>query len=190
MINMLHRVIMNIFGIIGMILFGFTNQNIKDDLSNEDKIFYGFINNEGSQIAKKYQMRFCGIGRGIDEEGVWLIKPCFQRRGSPLAVDSARELIINCLNDYLFAINNNEELKSYLKIYPFTPKNIDMTILNSDFNGEDIHHPYIRIILTSEGKIKYLTYDNAENNLRYKSKKNESYDEAIAILSRQKIKQS
>ena len=41
---------------------------------------------------------------------------------------TGRELIIYAINEYLSAINSNEEVRPYLNNYPFTPKNIEIRI--------------------------------------------------------------
>jgi hypothetical protein len=93
----------------------------------------------------------------------------FQRYGPPLTEEEARKLIISCLDDYLAVVNKDEDIRSYLKNYPFTPKNIDLGIFNYYPDRTDVYHPYIGTVTAREGKISY--YTDEPNKLKYYSKK-------------------
>lgn len=179
---------LSFFGIIGLVLpvFEDSKEHKLGDLSMRDKVKYRFMSREASKIGKKYQMHLCGVGGGAVEEGIWLMSSHFQRDGELLTEQAARELIINFLNDYLSAVNSDEELRPYLKVYPFGPKNIDLAIYNYDLKGDDIYHPYIGTVSAVKGKISYLT-DDENNKFKYKSEKDETYEEAVAILGNSKI---
>lgn len=154
-------------------------------LDEESKRLYGFVAKEGKRIGKKYHMSQCGVGGGADPK-IWLMSLSFQRFGSPLTEEEARKLIISCLNDYLGAVNNDESIRPYLKNYPFTSKNISLKIFNYYLDRSDVYHPYIGTVTAREGKISY--YTDEPNNLKYYSEKYETYDEAVAILAKEREK--
>jgi hypothetical protein len=141
-------------------------------------MFYGFLKQEGKRLGEKYHMSLCGMGGGSDH-GIWLLSLSFKRYGSLLKEEEARKLIISCLTDFLEDVNQETSLRPFLKTYPFTPENISITILNS------VPHPYICDVGADEGKIYYCTEDEL-NKYKYKSRKVESYAEAIAILDQEK----
>lgn len=168
-----------------IILLITSEKDLKAGLSKSDKIFYGFIEREGDIIGKKYQMNLSGVGGGIDKEGIWLVSPHFKRMGFELSEEEARKLIISCVNDYLLVVNSDEKIRPFLKVYPFGPENIDITIFNSKIDGKKIYDPYIGVISAVKGRISYKTNDKT-NDLKYKSKKHEFYEESIAILGNSK----
>lgn len=163
---------------------GITSDLSASDLSDESKMLYSFITREGKRLGEKYNMSLCSIGGGTDK-GIWLMSFDFQRYGSLLTEKDARELIIKCLNDYLKVVNRDEKLRPFLKEYPFEAKNIEMGIFNYEVDKKDVYHPYIRVVASDEGKISYYTKEK-ENEFRYKSRKYESYEEAVAILKNEK----
>ena len=90
---------------------------------------------------------------------------------------------------YLEAANHDEVLRPHLRDYPFTPKNLELTIYNQKEDGRDIYYPYICIVDSREGKIGYCTKDETKK-YGYKTEKYETYDEAVAILKKEKEQKS
>jgi len=153
-------------------------------MSDEGKILYDFVAKEGKLLGKKYHMSQCGIGGGVDD-GISLMSLDFQRYGSLLTEMEARHLIVCCVNDYLKAVNRDDALRPFLKVYPFKPENIDLVIYSyHPIDRTEVLDPNIFIVSAHEGKVSYLTQD-PENAFRFKSKKYESYDDALLILQKQ-----
>src|SRR5262249_35504559 len=125
---------------------------------------------------------------GAGEKGVWLMSLSFDRRSSPLNEEESRELIVNVVNDYLQEVNKDAALRPYLKDYPFTSKNLELSIFNSGIDGSDIYYPYINIVSNLEGKIVYYTKEETKK-FGYKTKKYETWDEAVAILQSQRYQE-
>jgi len=153
-------------------------------LSDDSKMLYRFIRRTGKILEKKYQIRqsATGIG-GMDK--VWLMSIDFDRYGDPINEQEARKLIIACVDDFLEAVNNDEELRPFLQDFPFTAKNLELRIFNFDKNQELQSFPFIAIVTDSRGKIGFLTKDP---NIKYgyKTDTEETYDEAVAILKQEK----
>lgn len=171
---------------LGIPVIGFNmGSNMNDQLSEEDRIFYGFIKREGTILGKKYGMRQSSIGGGGGEDRIWLMSLSFDRNSQPLTEEESRRLIVDVVNDYLKAVNKDEILRPYLREYPFTPKNIELTIYNSDEDGNRINYPFIDIVDNREGKIGYFTKEEGKE-YGYKTEKYETYDEAVAILKKEK----
>ena len=152
-------------------------------LSKDDKMLYDFINHEGKILGIKYHMgqSATGIG-GMDK--VWLMSLSFNRYGDPLTEKEARKLIINCVDDFLEAVNCDERLKPFLENYPFTAKNLELAIFNYDKDHVLHYFPDIAIVTNSRGKVGFLTEDTS-TKYDYYTEKYETYDEAVSILERE-----
>ena len=134
-------------------------QNMNETMSPHGQALYEYANKIGKKLEKKYEMYSLGVGGGATPEGIWLMSISFNRYGKPITETEARKLIISCVDDFLDSINNNDELRPFLKEYPFTSKNLDITIFN--FNNNDFLYlfPLIAVVNNSRGKIGYFTED-------------------------------
>ena len=96
-------------------------------------------------------------------------------------LQTARELIVYALKEYLSDINTNKEVKPYLQNYPFTAKNVEIRIWISK---PDRSTP-------SPGKIQYMSaingildyYTREENQHSRKTICEETYEEALEVIS-------
>ena len=158
-----------------------------EELPDEDAILYGFIAKTSAVIGKKYGLSLTGVGGGGKEGEIRLMIAKFGRYGPPLTEQEARALIVQCVNDFLQAANSDPQLRPYLKCYPFTTQHLRLSIANYYGDGKDVFDPYIVIVSIYEGKLGYYTKDSL-NEYGYKSKKYETYDEALAILAGEKQK--
>jgi len=149
-------------------------------LSDEDKMLYSFINKQGKVLGEKYHMKQCGNGlSGMDK--LEHISLCFDQEGDPLTEKEARKLIIHCIDDFLKAINSNEKLKPLLKEYPFTPKNLELTIFSYDKDRALYYFPSIAVVSDSSGEIGFMTKIESVK-YGYHTEKYETYEEAKASL--------
>jgi len=138
------------------------------------------------ELAKKYGLNYSGIGGGATKEGVWLVKTHFIFKGLPLDIDQGRKIIVPMLEEFLTEINENKDIRSLLRDYPFTPKNIDIVIICHDFDNETIYDHYLDTITASNREIGFFTRD-PENKHKYKLEMYEPYEEALEKV-KQKIK--
>ena len=157
------------------------DRNMYTEPSIHGKALYGFIAKMGRELGKKYKMSPIGPGGGATPEGIWLMMLSFEREGNPLTEGEARQLIIDCVDDFLNAVNNDRELKPFLKIYPFTAKNLRLTIFNYDKKRVLHYFPSIAVVTSSKGEIGYLTEDPSTIQ-GYHTEKYETHEEAVAIL--------
>ncbi len=150
-------------------------------LSEQSKMLYGFIGKTGKKIGKKYGMSLSGNGGGAKADGIWLMSISFRRYGSPINEKEARSLLIHCVEDFLEAVNNDEQLRPFLKDYPFKAKNLELTIINFD-KDQFLHtFPNIAVVSNDQGKVSFFTKEVSQI-YGYHTEKYETYDEAIAIL--------
>jgi hypothetical protein len=151
-----------------------------EGLSEQSKMLYRFINHQGQILGKKYQMIQSGNGLGAMNK-VELMSILFDRYGAPLNEKEARSLVIHCVEDFLEAVNSDEQLKPLLKDYPFTAKNLKLTIFSFDKDQVIHYFPNIAVVSNSKGKIGFFTEDPSDI-YSYYTKKYETYEEAVAIL--------
>ena len=57
---------------------------MNNQLSEQGKVFYGFMQKEGKILGTKYGMRLSSVGGGGGEDLIWLMSISFHRgSGSP-----------------------------------------------------------------------------------------------------------
>jgi hypothetical protein len=155
--------------------FLFFNSKTRDyeDIANEIRA------QAGKKLAEKHKMAVVGISGGM-MESVNLIGISFQ---TYRAIDrnEIRYILIDCVEELLKAINESEEIRSYLKNFPFTTNNIRIEMFISDTNGRWLYDPNIGVASISEdNKIYY--YTTSPNAALFKNKYEELYEEALAIV--------
>lgn len=155
-----------------------------DQLSEEDRVFYGFMQKEGNSLGNKYGMSLSSLGGGGGEDRIWLMSISFDREGPPLSEINSRSLIIKVVNEYLEAVNQDKSLRPHLRDYPFTAKNVNIKIFNYDKQRNCYYYPFIFIVGANQGKIGYFTKEETKE-FGYKTVKHETYDEAVALLKHQ-----
>ena len=132
-----------------------------------------------SKLSKRYNMAVVGVGGGMIER-VNVVGLCFQILG-PLSKERLREIVVDCVEEFLASINANEPLRPFLKNYPFTSKEIRIEIFVVDANRRHVYFPEIMIAAQYEDEIVYRTIDK-ENELNYKSSEFEDYETALEIV--------
>lgn len=135
----------------------------------------------GNKLAKKHKMDVIGVSGGM-MGSVYIIGLRFQIH-HPMDRNEARERIVDCVEEMLAAVNANEEIRPFLKNFPFTEKNIDIAIFTNYPDGREVFDPDVRVV--SVNKLGYVTYRTEEPNghlYEYKSVYRELYSEALAKL--------
>ncbi|WP_154017656.1 hypothetical protein [Criblamydia sequanensis] len=132
------------------------------------------------KILKKYHLRCIGSG-GYLMYNVKSLELAFQHKGV-LNKNDLRKLLIELTSQYLEDINSNEEIRPYLENYPFTPKNVDITIYLIDLHKQEIFYPNICIAESSYGTIRFKTVDEANPIAPFYTTEKETYEEALEKL--------
>ena len=99
-------------------------------------------------------------------------------------LEEARELVITTTLEYLKAINGSKEVRPYLEIYPFCPKNVEVMIWIKEPDGYDVPFDQIAQVTLSEGVISYYSYKYDPGN-SYQTLHRETYEEALKIVNEQ-----
>lgn len=135
--------------------------------------------NVEAKLVKRYSMRVVGRTGGMIDY-VNVLGLSFQIHG-PLTKDKLREILVDCVEEFLSQINSDEKLRPFLKNYPFTPKEINIAIFVVDDTGRKIYDPSITVASAYHGKIWYDTVD-INDNFGYKSSTEEDYKTARKIV--------
>ena len=132
-----------------------------------------------AKLTKRYNMRVIGVTGGM-ADCVNALGLSFQIRG-PLTRENLRTILVDCVEEFLTPINANENLRPFLKIHPFPPNRIMITLYVIDNTGKEVYDPEIAVASASSGKIWYNTLDkNAK--FGYKQEIEESYETALKIV--------
>jgi hypothetical protein len=133
----------------------------------------------GKKLAEKHKMAVVAITDGM-MDCVYLVGINFQMY-RPMDRDEVRYRLVDCVEELLKAINEDEEIRPFLKNYPFTTNNIKIAIFMSDPDGRRLYDPNIDVAsISSSDKIYY--YTKAPNVPMYKNEYEESYEEALSIV--------
>jgi hypothetical protein len=91
----------------------------------------------------------------------------------------ARQIIVECVLDFLEKINSCEEIQPYLQDHPFTVKNIDIALFMFNGDGTDVSYPNLDVARTRRDKIIYKTV-NPEDRYNY-IEEEESFEDAVQL---------
>ncbi len=138
--------------------------------------------NVAKKLVKKHKMNWIGEGGGM-MGSVYMIGLHFQIH-HPLNREEARERILDCVEELLAAVNSNQEIRPFLKNYPFTTKNVQVSIISNN-KGKDVFDPDIRVVSVFENdEIIFRTKE--PNKVPYKNVYRESYSEALSSTKNKK----
>ena len=152
-----------------------------EPLSQKDDISNHIIKVVSKRLNEKYGLKLVAIGGGADEDGVWNLDGGYNRYGKKiLDIEESRELILNCLKEFLYEANSNMEFRPFMKIYPFTEKNTSIAIFNYDEKRMEVHFPYISVISSYNGIISYR-YLGPTLMDPYAKIVNETFEEALRL---------
>lgn len=128
-------------------------------------------------------MEVCGVtGRLADR--VNLLGLSFQIKGL-LSNKRLREILIDCTEYFIAAVNANEKIRPYLKNYPFTANEIELELFLTAADGKDLYAPDISVVSTFSGKVWYSTYEK-DRLYGGRSTIEESYEDALKIVRESK----
>lgn len=111
---------------------------------------------------------------------VYMIGLTFQIH-HPMDRNEARMRIVDCVEELIKAVNENIEIRPFLKDYPFTTKNVHVAIFTNYPNGKEVFDPYIRVVSIYKSDDIYFS-TKEPNKIPYKNRYRESYKEALALV--------
>jgi hypothetical protein len=138
-----------------------------------DEIRYKII----KKYTQKYGLRVISIGDSMPGGIIHSTGVDFTI-DRPISKQKARQILVECVQEYIQAMNNKKEIRSYLKDYPVTAKNIEVKLFIQDFDGDDLCYPNLSIASVFLGNIEYKTYDSKGRDAR-KTIETEPFEEAV-----------
>jgi len=132
---------------------------------------------------RKQGLYACGIGGREDEGKIIDFDVSFQY-GQMLDIPSARELVVETVLLFVEEINNNEAVRKHLYHYPFTPNDINVSILPncSILSDKDCNSSVIVNLFL--GQISYCLDDGIVLPLHHLHE--ETFAEAKKVLNKEK----
>jgi len=129
------------------------------------------------KYSQKYNMSVCALDDSMPG-GIVISTGVGFRINQPISKEKARQILLECAQDYIQEINNKKELRPYLRDYPVTAKNIDLSLSIHDRNGDQVFYPNIGYASLSMGKLRYTTRDiNDPENVN--TVERETFEEAV-----------
>ena len=172
----------NLIFYLGIILIIISCSSI--GLSRDEKIVNQITAKTAAKIEKEKDLYLFGTGGSMmdDIKSLHMAFQCFRE----LDIDEARDLLVYCVEEFLNAINTNEEVRPYLHNYPFTAKNISIEIYISKPDRTNIPRGSICIAESSAGKVVF--YIRSKENNRLKIIRQETYEEAKELIDQKKYR--
>jgi len=150
--------------------------------SHKSPIYVEIAHDITEKTAKKLdtekELHLIGTGGGM-MHNVRMMAMSF-RYHHPINIDQGRELLMSAVNEYLLAINSNEQIRPYLVSDPFEPKNVEIAIFISNPDGSPVAKGDICVISENQGILQYDTRDPKTNHLTKIHE--ESYEQALQKL--------
>ena len=144
-------------------------QNIRADLAKK--------------LSKKHHMTVVGITGGL-ARCVNVLGLRFDIQG-PLTKEQIRNILIDCVEEFLTTINLNEKLRPHLKQFPFTAKEIDIGLFIVDNHKHEIFDPCIGTATAVAGKLRYYSVSK-DDLFTLKQVAEEDYDTALQLVLQDK----
>ena len=171
-----------------IILLLFTGFSMKDKQqryypSQGEQLVNSILANTAKIIKDKYSLKPSGEGASMPGGPIQKLALCFHTK-SPLAKEKLRELLLKAAQELLGQVNKNKEIQEFIKEHPFTIKNVQIIIYNSDKSGREVFDPEISTAEISQGILTYQTVDAADI-FKYKQEFTETYDEALKLVQAQ-----
>lgn len=173
------KIIFVCFGILTSFIFC----NKTEDIPPHVIAGENFMERMQIKLAKKHNLICRGTSKGMIKT-INLMGFIF-RHERKVTKDEGRRIFVDCVNEFLDAINEDESLRPYLAVYPFDFNHIDMTIHFNNENHDDLFHPDLGAVTNINNNIRYYTYDSECQIPSYKVDERESFEDALKIVNGQ-----
>jgi len=147
-----------------------------------DVIAGNLMKTTADRLAIKHKLHLGGLTKGM-MGCVKLMGFTFQLNRK-MGKDEARAMLVNCVQEFLADINQNESLRKDLQVYPFDAKHVEIVIFLSTYDYGDLYYPDLSVIAARHGELTYFTHDS-EHEFKYKTREVESFEDAVKIVQSQ-----
>ena len=135
------------------------------------------------KFEKKYQMITVGDGAANDGKGKFTLLRLNFISYEILSLEGCRKLMFNCIEDFLFEINHDENIRPYLEHYPFTFKDVSICVVFYLQDNDTPYHPNYSCMAFWGGILRYYTTYRSEARYKPETKYEETYEEALKFSS-------
>jgi hypothetical protein len=146
--------------------------------ARKTKIVDRSINHAIRRIIDNFDLYLTGVGKGGHPE-LNTIDLCFGHYGV-LSKDELRLMVVTATEILLEEINSNEEVKFFLIRYPFTNRDVRISIVVRAEDGSSLFHPHHCVGGAYRGNVYFRTND-PDREYCYLEESKEPYEEAKAI---------
>ncbi len=178
--------ILTTLGIITLIVLGFffSPFRLSSPSSKDEVIADQVLARAAKKIETTKDLHLIGIGAQMLNE-IEMLALSFQCLRE-VDLNTARELIVYSVQTLMAEVNENEEIRPYLKNYPFTSKNVEIRIFCYQPDASNVALHKLEIISSINGIIKY--YPRGPD--KYKMEEpilTETYEEALSIINKKEF---
>ena len=139
------------------------------------------------RLEKKHHLHHGGVSGGMMGCVKWMGLQFHLSR--TINKDEARAMVVDCMQEFLVDINQDESLRKYLQVYPFETKHIEITIYIRTSKEGTLYYPDLSVITAYRDKILFYTND-PEIEFKYKTREVESFEGAVKIVQSQNPSQT
>lgn len=122
------------------------------------KLAHEITEKTGNELKEQKNLYLVGTGgRMMDDIQMMAMSFDYYQE---VNLETARELIVYSIKEYLSAINSNMEIRPYLHEYPFTAKNVKITIFFFNSNRSSLPLEKIECVASVNSKLRYYIGSN------------------------------
>ncbi len=148
---------------------------MQDELLDDKKIADRITANTAKKLKKEKNLILISTGRGMvgPISALGMSFDFYQE----VDLNAARDLIVFAVNEYLTAINTSQEIRPYLKEYPFPAKRVKIEISVYSPDRRDLPPGKIQYIECINGVVEYSNFSDLSQPIH-----TETYDEAFSKI--------
>ncbi|MBN4066786.1 hypothetical protein JYU14_01735 [Simkania negevensis] len=136
------------------------------------------INKISREMKREYNIELYGSGGSLMTH-VKEVSFSFKKNQVP-GIDEARELYVKSMQKCLSIINDDEQIRPYLEIYPMTEREISLHLSFRGVNNKMITEPNVSSVINVNGELLYLT--DEPGKVRLKELHSETYEHAEQLV--------
>ena len=168
-----------------LLLVGCSSVELEERMQNscKNRIADRVLRKATSEINQKTSLRPIGTaGQMMHEiEMLGLAFNCYE----DLTIEEGRNLLLFCVDALMKTVNENEEIRHYLKNYPFNEKNIEIRLFLQHPDGSKTQPGELTVLVALKGKIEYEIRDPITKRLKIIYE--ETYEEAKSQIANKQI---
>lgn len=157
-----------------VLAFGCNSMTYK--LSDDEKIVNQITQETAKKLKEKKNLVLIGTGGQMMYE-IEMLAMSFNYY-QEVDLNSARDLIVYAIKEYLSDINNNQKIRPYLHEYPFTSKNVEIRIFIYGPDRRKLPPEKIGYISSRKGILRYYIRKDDDHPICQ-----ETYDEALTEVA-------